>query len=190
MRPVFVPRAFILSLVGYLVLAGRAIAEVRPRSMGWILAGAFAAAAIIGLPAQAGHRTFPRSPFREAAAFLGATGNDGDLILHSNKLSYFPMHVYAPQLPQAFLADQPGSHNDTLAAATQQALGLFALVDDEAAAESARRVRFVIFQRELDEYAVTAVGLPPVLQRLYALGVEPERTSFNDLWVYDFDFQP
>jgi hypothetical protein len=48
----------------------------------------------------------------------------------------------------------------------------------------------VIFQRELDEYALTAVGLPPVLQRLYALGVEPERTSFNDLWVYDFDYQP
>jgi uncharacterized membrane protein len=64
MRPVFVPRAFTLSLVGYLLLAGRAISEVRPRALGWILAGAFAAAAAVGLPAQATHRTFPRSPFR------------------------------------------------------------------------------------------------------------------------------
>jgi 4-amino-4-deoxy-L-arabinose transferase-like glycosyltransferase len=108
-----------LSLVGYLLLAGRAISEVRPRALGWILAGAFAAAAAVGLPAQATHRTFPRSPFREAAAHLAATTAGEDLVLHSNKLSYFPMVVYDSRLPQSFLADEPGSHNDTLAPATQ-----------------------------------------------------------------------
>jgi hypothetical protein len=63
MRPVFVPRAYRLWLVGYLVLAGRAVAEIRPRPMAGILAGAFALSAIVGLPAEAVHRTFPRSPF-------------------------------------------------------------------------------------------------------------------------------
>jgi uncharacterized membrane protein len=189
MRPVFVPRAFLLSLIGYLVLAGRVIAEVRPRPMGWILAGAFVTSAVLGLTAQAAHRTFPRSPFREAAAFLTATAADGDLVLHSNKLSYFPMIVYATDLAQDFLPDQPGSHNDTLAAATQQALGLIPLDDFEGAAEDARRVRYVIFQRELDEYAATAVGLPPALAWLIGHGSESGRTAFNDLLIYDFDLR-
>jgi hypothetical protein len=187
MRPVFVPRAFVLSLIGYLVLAGRVIAEARPRPMGWVLAGAFVISAVIGVTAQAAHRTFPRSPFREAAAFLAVTTADGDLVLHSNKLSYFPMVVYAADLGQAFLADQPGSHNDTLAAATQQALGLKALSHFEAAAEDARRVRYVIFQRELDEYALADGDLPPALAWLVTHGSESGRTAFNDLWIYDFD---
>jgi len=191
MRPVFVPRAFLLSLVGYLLLAGRALAEVRPRQVAWILAGAFVTAGAVGLAAELTHRTFPRSPFREAAAFLAATADDGDLILHSNKLSFFPMTIYDPSLPQAFLPDTPGSHNDTLAEATQRALGLFPLTDLESAIDAAGRVRYVIFQREIDEYAVTAVGLPLALDRLYAVSErEPGRTAFNDLWIYDFDLQP
>jgi 4-amino-4-deoxy-L-arabinose transferase-like glycosyltransferase len=190
MRPVFVPRAFMLSLVAYLVLGGRAIAQVRPRAPGWTLAGAFVVAAVVGLWAQSTYRGFPRSPFREATVFMEATAQDGDFVLHSNKLTYFPMHVYAPDLPQSFLADKPGSHNDTLAPATQEALGLWPLEDYPSAAEAARRVRYVIFQREQEEYAVTAVGMPPALSWLHAHATLADRTAFNDLWVYDFEMQP
>jgi hypothetical protein len=95
------------------------------------------------------------------------------------------MIVYDPGLPQAFLPDEPASHNDTLAPATQRALGLFPSADVESAATDAARVRFVIFQRELDEYAVTAVGLPPALHWLLGHGTLAERTALNDLWIYD-----
>jgi len=190
MRPVFVPRAFLLSLVGYLLLAGRALAEVRPRQVAWILAGAFVTAGVVGLAAELTHRTFPRSPFREADAYLEATEADGDLVLHSNKLSYFPMFVYNPTLPHVFLPDEAGSHNDTLAEATQRALGLFPTADVERAVDGARRVRYVVFQRELDEFALTAAGLPPALAGFYATAGVPARTAFNDLWIYDFDLQP
>jgi hypothetical protein len=189
MRPVFVPRAFTLSLVAYLVLAGRAVAQARPRMLGWILAGAFATAAVIGLAAELTHRTFPRSPFREAGEFLASTSADGDLILHSNKLSYFPMFVYDPTLSQAFLPDEPGSHNDTLAEATQAALGLFPAASLEGAVGDAQRVRYVVFQQELDEMARTAVGMPPALAWLFEAGGVPERTAFQDLWIYDFDLE-
>jgi uncharacterized membrane protein len=186
MRPVFVPRAFTLSLIGYLLLAGRALAEARPRPVMWAMVASFAVAAVVGLWAQANHRTFPRSPFREAAGYLEETGLAGDVILHSNKLSYFPMHVYAPALSQSFLGDEPGSHNDTLAPATQEALGLFPVADFESAASGARRLRFVIFQRELDEYAESAL-MPPTLRWMATRGLEPRRTAFQDLWIYDFD---
>jgi 4-amino-4-deoxy-L-arabinose transferase-like glycosyltransferase len=190
MRPVFVPRAFMLSLVAYLVVAGRVIGQARPRPLGWMLAGVFATSAVVGLSAQASHQSFPRSPFREATAFLEATERDEDLVLHSNKLTYFPMHVYAPGLAQSFLADEPGSHNDTLAPATQRALGVAPLEDYRSAVEEAGRVRYVIFQRELDEYAASAIGVPPVLAWLEAQAELAGKTAFNDLWVYDFELRP
>ncbi|HMK07821.1 MAG TPA: hypothetical protein VK449_02200, partial [Anaerolineales bacterium] len=140
------------------------------------------------LSAQAMYRAFPRSPFPEATAFLSTTAADGDLVLHSNKLSYFPMDVYAPDLRQVFLTDIPGSHNDTLAPATQQALELTAQDDVQRAVDGARRVRFVIFQRELDEYALTPTKMPPALKWLSQSARESGRTAFNDLWVYDFAF--
>jgi 4-amino-4-deoxy-L-arabinose transferase-like glycosyltransferase len=189
MRPVFVPRAYVLSLVAYLLLAGRVVALTKPRRVGWILAGAFAAAAVIGLVAQSNYRSFPRSPFAEAASVLTATTEQDDLVLHSNKLSFFPMHVYAPGLPQAFLPDEPGSSNDTLAPATQAALGLFPSASVESLTGKAARVRFVIFQRELDEYAAAGAGLPPALDWLLQHGAQTGRLAFNDLWVYQFELR-
>jgi hypothetical protein len=130
---------------------------------------------------------FPRSAFSQAVTFLRSTQAEGDVVLHDNKLSYFPMYVYGPDLPQAFLPDLPGSHNDTLAPRSQQALGLFPAPDIETAVARAGRVRYVIFQRELDEYAVTAAGLPPALAWLTEHGKMVSRHAFGDLWVYDFD---
>jgi hypothetical protein len=47
-------------------------------------------------------------------------------VVHTNKLTYLPMRYYAPDLPGVFLADPPGSPQDTLARPTQEALGFFA----------------------------------------------------------------
>jgi len=187
MRPLFVPRAFLLSLLAYLVLAGRAIAEARPRILAMLLAGAFILSSIIGVSALLSHDTFPRSPFGEAAAYLRSTRVPGDIVVHDNKLSFFPMHVYAPELPQVFLPDEPGSHNDTLAPATQWALGLTPAADVESAVGGADRVRYVVFQRALDEYVSTPAGQPPALTWLESHATGAIRVAFNDLWIYDFD---
>lgn len=190
MRPLFVPRAFLLSLVAYMVLAGWVIASARPRFLGWIVAAAFFIAAAVGLPAQFAHNTFPRSPFDEAADFLEADTQSGDLVLHDNKLSFFPMHVYAPDLPQAFLPDEPGSHNDTLAAATQRALDLYPVEAMESVTDDVRRVRYVVFDRALEEYAARPEGQPPGLAWLRANATPVEETAFNDLRIYDFTLTP
>jgi hypothetical protein len=187
MRPVFVARAMLLPLGAYLVLAGAAMSSARPRVIGVSIAAAFAVAAAVGLPAQFAHDGFPRSPFPQAARWLEATSAVGDVVLHDNKLSFFPMHFYAPGLPQVFLADEPGSHNDTLAPATQQALGLFPIADVDSAVRGADRVRYVVFQRALDEYAAREEGKPPALAWLEAIAEGRGGTAIGDLWVYDFD---
>jgi len=94
---------------------------------------------------------FPRSPFRDANAYLREHREDGDAIVHDNKLSFFPSHYYDRSLAQAYVRDEPGSSTDTLALPTQEVLGLLAQPDISQAAGDAERVWFVVFQRALDE---------------------------------------
>jgi len=190
MRPLFVPRACLLSLIAYLILAGWVIASARPRLLAWTVAAAFGIAAAVGLPAQFAHDTFPRSPFDAAATYLMASDQPGDVVVHDNKLSFFPMHLYAPDLAQVFLPDAPGSHNDTLALPTQRALGLYPLSGVEEAARGARRIRYVVFERALEEYSMRPEGQPPALTWLQAHAPPGEVEKFNDLWVYDFLLVP
>ncbi len=91
-----------------------------------------------------------RAPFAEADEFLRRRAQQGDLVLHDNKLAFFPMHYYDRNLPQAFLPDPPGSSNDTLAPVSQDALGLRPAQFEVVVAEHAR-VWFVIFQTALDQ---------------------------------------
>ena len=70
MRPIFVPRGFILAAAAYLGLAGWAASRGWERGAGKLLLGGFLLAAIIGLPAQAVYASFPRSPFEAAGEEL------------------------------------------------------------------------------------------------------------------------
>jgi hypothetical protein len=63
-------------------------------------------------------------------ASLGDQVGEGDVILHSNKLTMLPMTYYArlqgAAMPQRYVADRSGSGEDTLALPTQEVLGLIA----------------------------------------------------------------
>ncbi len=187
MRPVFVPRGFLISSLAYSALAGWIISRPGRRGIGVILAVTVIAAAAVSLLSFYTYKAFPRSAFREAAAYLGAVDREDVLILHDNKLSYFPVHYYAPDLAQKFLADEPGSANDTYAFASQQAIGLFPEPDVSMAAAGVDTVYFVVFQQAVDEYLALGEENHPVMSWLeneYRLaGVK----SFTDLDVYEFE---
>jgi mannosyltransferase len=186
MRPVFVPRGFIISLLAYLVLAGVVIARSWKPGAGVILAGAFAVAALVSLPYQYSYDGFPRSPYPQAAAYLNTVVQPGDRVIHDNKLTYFPMAYYAPDLPQAFLADEPGSHNDSLAFATQAALNLYAEPDIIYAAAQSGKVYFIVFTKTIEEYQAGGLDDHPTLAWLKAAYPFLERQLFGDLEVYEF----
>lgn len=187
MRPLFVPRVLILSSVAYYVLGGRAIATQRWRWMRGVLLLTFVAPALLALPTYYTFDEFPRSPYESATAFLRTRVRPGDAVLHDNKLSYFPMHYYGSDLPQVFLPDEPGSHNDTLAPATQDAMGIWPVEDLQTATDGASRLWFVFFTRAMDECA--AMGLPnhPVLAALEQEWQQVEHVVFEDLEVILFD---
>ena len=185
-KPIFVPRGFILSSAAYCGLAGWVISQSWVRGPGKLLLGGFILAAVIGLPAQVNFQGFPRSPFKLAADELSQMAQPGDRIVHDNKLSFFPFHYYQPGLPQGFIADEPGSGNDTYAKGSQEAMQLFPQDDIASAAGSSERVFFVVFARTIQEYRDFGETDHPNLIWLREHYDQVDQQSYNDLEVFQF----
>lgn len=182
MRPIFVTRGFLISGLLYCGLCGWVIARGWPKGASILLAGLAGAAVLISLPYQMTYASFPRSPFREATAWLREHAPAGAVIVHDNKLSFFPSRVYDPALPQKFLTDEPGSHNDTLAYPTQLAMELIPEANVETAAGNADDVFYVTFAVVEAEYQTAGVA-HPALAWLEGRYLEMEQVRFNDLIV-------
>jgi hypothetical protein len=142
--------------------------------------------ALVSLPAQYSFESFPRSPFQVAADDLAVIIKDGDVIIHDNKLSYFPMHFYQPGLPQDFIADPPGSHNDTFAPESQLAMGIFPVADLGSAVGNVKHVWFIVFERAINEYAASGQQAHPQLAWLLERFSMADLRRYNDLLIYEF----
>lgn len=151
MQPVFVARGFLAASLGMYALAGVVIARQR-QNAGILIGGSFLLAAVISLPFYYSFSSFPRSDYREAANWVLSHQSDSFMVVHDNKLSYFPMAYYAPDLPQEFLADEPGSSNDTFAAASQEAMDMFPQTSIEQAVGEYQVIFFIVFEQTLEEY--------------------------------------
>ena len=183
-QPVYIQRALLPAALMYaLVLGWLLTSKTAPAPIRWLLGGLLGITTIAGLGAHYTFAQFPRPNFPRAVAFLQQNTAPGDLILHSNKLTFFPMHYYDRALPQSFLADPPGSGSDTLALPTQQVLGLYAAGDVETAVKGANHVWFVIFNKAIEEYAPQTHPHLAWLREHYLL-VRTKQT--DDLAIYEF----
>ena len=182
-RPLYLERALLPSALLYLVAVGWLLVRgglPRPLRLGLAVLLAVSVAGSLGVHYT--YARFPRPPFQDVVAYLEPRVGPADAVVHMNKLTYFPMHVYAPKSGDVFLADSPGSPQDTLAHPTQEALGVFATPTMAEAVGMARRVWVIYFQREVDE--MQAVGMdPPALLWLEGSFVKVEQVQFNDLTV-------
>jgi mannosyltransferase len=184
-RPIFLARGFLVSSMFFYGYAGWIISKRWKSFIGTALLGCFVFSELMGLPYQLNYNLFPRSPFQEAGAYLEGEAGEGTQIIHDNKLSYFPTHYFDPTLKQVFLADTPGSSNDTLAYQTQQALSMFPEKNLQVAVGNAREVYFVVFDQTLSEYQ----GLNedhPVLAWLDTHFQTQQVNHFQDLAIYHF----
>ena len=185
-RPVFVPRGFIISSMFYYVILAIVISRLERKVINYGLFGLYLISVIIGLPYQLQFTEFPRSPFLEAAADLMTKTSSGDLVLHDNKLSYLPMSYFSPDLPMQFLADAPGSFNDTFAPASQEAMQIFPLADLDETLEKSKVVYFIVFTKTIEEYKEMGYSDHPILIRLEQDFVEGDVKVFNDLEIHEF----
>ncbi|MBZ0274957.1 MAG: glycosyltransferase family 39 protein [Anaerolineae bacterium] len=153
-QPVYLERSLLPSaLMLYLVLAWLFTRGGLPRPISAVIAGVGLLLVGIGLYHQYTWDTFPNSPFPAAVDYIRDHWQPGDVVIHQNKLTALPMVYYGRDLEQRFLADAPGSSEDTLALPTQESLGLVADSTIADAAGDARRVWWVSFTFVESAYA-------------------------------------
>lgn len=184
-QPVYIERAllpsgaFFLGWLAWAFFSTKMPAPVRGISLLALLLGM-----AIGLFHHWEYRGFPYADFPGLGHLLQERQQVGDTVLHSNKLTAIPMVYYAPDLPQRYLPDHPGSGADTLARSTQRVLGYLAEDSLEAATAQSERVWFIIFEQAIDEYRQAGYTTHPHLEWLdqhYAL---KNLESYSDLQVF------
>lgn len=178
-RPVYIIRGLLPAAACYFVLAAWAVTRM-PRVARYALLAILAVLVVPVLVSYYRYDGFPRVP-TELTAMLQEQVKPGDVIVHSNKLTFFPAYVYNRTLPQVFIADPPGSGSDTLARPTQEALGLFP-TDLEVATEGKSRVWLIIFRQAVAE----AGGAHPHLTWLDARFKNEQTFHFGDVAVVLF----
>jgi mannosyltransferase len=188
MRPVYVARGFILSAVVIYCLAAILIGLNWYTGFSKIMIGLLVLISVISMVFYYPYNAFPRSPFAEACSYLDkqTSGGTNGLVLHDNKLSSFPCLVYQPGLRQEFLGDEPGTHNDTFAYASQVAMQLFPVQSMDEAITGQAEIYYVVFTRALQEYAGLDQGEYPALDTLSQEFDEEDVRYFNDLAVYHY----
>ena len=201
MRPIYVPRAFIVSGVLFYALA--AILLLEPTILSKKESGEtksisrvdpFAKMAIfifilIAIPAllyQYTYQSFPRSEYEKMMKTIGKSCTKNCMIVHDNKLSYFPAYVYDHQANQVFIADEVGTHNDTLALKSQQAMNIYAQPDMNTAVGNNQEVRFVVFSKALAEYKEIGVTIHPKIQWLNDHFIQNNHINIGDLEIFYF----
>jgi len=160
-RPLYLERALLPSALLYLVAVGWLLTDGGlPGAVRLGMAALLLLTTVGALGTHYSYVGFPRPPFPDAVEYLRTQVQAGDVIVHTNKLTYIPMAVYAPDVSGSFLADPPGSPQDTLSLPTQEALGIHATATITAAVGTARRVWLVYFSRELAEMEAAGIGHP------------------------------
>lgn len=184
-RPVFVPRVFIFStFIAYLLLAKYIVAN-KNFFVGKLVFALMVIVSVISLPFYYSFESFPRSPFRVATQFIESQNKANAIVLHDNKLSFFPMEFYM-DLNQEYLADPPGSQNDTLALPSQEALGYLA-INDIRQIKFADELFFVDFQATENEYSNLGFDPPNLIYLRELYGLENDFKVVGDINIYYFE---
>jgi mannosyltransferase len=184
-QPVYLERALLPSaLMLYIALGWMFSKSGLPRPVAGVIGAVGLVLVGIGLYHQYTWATFPNSPFQTAAAYIRSQWQEGDVIIHQNKLSALPTVYYARDLNQRYLGDAPGSSEDTLALPTQEMLDLLADSCIQSASIGANRVWWVIFDFAEEQYR--EAGRAEVDQALDWLTKHYTRSAeqqFNDVDV-------
>jgi len=182
-QPVYLERSLLPSaLMLYMALAWLLTRSGMPKVIGVVIGTVGLVLVGIGLRYHYTYANFPYSPFQQAEQFIADQWQEGDVIVHQNKLTALPGIYYQRDLPQYFIGDKAGSSDDTLALPTQQALNIFADDCVQTAAHGGQRIWWVVFARAEAEYA--AADRPELKDALswldehYTAGAT---TTYNDL---------
>ena len=190
-EPLYLERALLPSGVMFALWLAWTVMDTRAPGIARIATVVFLAVAFsMGFYQHVAYDGFPYAPYQSLMHELEARREASDVVIHSNKLSMLPSVYYDRTLPQSYIADPPGSGQDTLAPSTQQVLGLEAKTDIRSAAGGAERVWFVIFDRSIQEYVRAGYSTHPDIGWLMAHYSQIQVDAWGDLRVFLFSKRP
>lgn len=151
--PVYLDRALLTSQAVFCVwfawtLSSTSMPKVIKGSVAVLLTIGFG----MGLRQACTYNGYGMDGLKAVSAVLADQLEPGDVVVHSNKLTYLPLFYYDKTLPMTYVTDTPGSSTDTLLPATREVLGVHDVPDIQSAAEGVNRMWFVILQESVDEY--------------------------------------
>lgn len=153
-QPVYLERSLLPSaLMLYVALAWLFTRSGMPKAIVGVVGAIGFVMVAIGMYYQYTIAMFPNSPFEAAENYIARNWQEGDVVVHQNKLTALPGIYYQPDLPQYFIGDKAGSSDDTLALPTQKTLNIMADACVQAAAHQGNRVWWVVFDFAKDQYA-------------------------------------
>jgi len=151
--PVYIERVLLPSHAIFCIWIAWSFTETRlPRPVQVLSFCLIFVSALMGIFQHISYRDFPYGDYAALNQHIKTRYLPGDIIIHSNKLTYLPSVYFDPNLPQGYIADPPGSTTDTLAPATREILHAQAFQDLESATKGKKRVWFIIFQKSIDEF--------------------------------------
>jgi len=181
--PMYVERALLPSHAIFCIWLAWVFTQTKlPRPIQSFALGLILASAGMGIYQHVTYRGFP---------YVSSTLNQsiqnrveqGDVVIHSSKLSYLPSFYFDRTLPQNFILDPANSSVDTLSPATQSILNLQSSANIESGTASASRVWFIIYQQSVDEYT-QAEKIHPHLEYLNKHFAFESVEDWGDLRLY------
>jgi hypothetical protein len=136
------------------------------------------------------YKGFPYGPYSALDQSIQGRLEPGDIVIHSNKLTYLPSFYFDRELPQSYLMDTLGGSTDTLSPATRKILHLTDQENIESASADADRVWFIVFQQSIDEFTAQGYKTHPQFEYLDQHFNLESAETWDDVKVYLYKRKP
>jgi len=183
--PIYVERSLLPSHAIFCIWLAWAFTQTKlPRSIQLFVFTLILMSAGIGFYQHLAYKGFPYGSYAALDQSIQSRLRQGDVVIHSNKLTYLPSFYFDRDLPQSYLINAPGSSTDTLSPATRKILRLTYSENMESASKDAARVWFIIYQQSIDEYTSQGFQTHPDIEYLNTNFILTSTENLDDVMLY------
>jgi 4-amino-4-deoxy-L-arabinose transferase-like glycosyltransferase len=185
--PMYVERALLPSHAIFCVWLAWAFTQTKlPRPIQILGFALIFVSAGMGFYQHVTYKGFPYGPYATLDQSIQNDLEHGDVIIHSNKLTYLPSFYFDRELPQSYLVDPPGSSTDTLSPVTRKILQLDYQENIETATANAARVWYIVYQQSIDEFTSQGYSTHPQIEYLVKNFKLEKKEKWGEIRLYLF----
>ena len=183
--PVYIERALLPSHAIFCVWLAAAFTQTKlPRVIQTLVSIFIITSSVTGIYQHITYKGFPYGQYSAINISIQSRIKQGDVIIHSSKLSYLPSFYFDQEIQQGFIIDPPNSSVDSLAPATREILNVNEAENIEKGTVHASRIWFVIYQQSIGELKSQGYQTHPQLEYLDQHFKLESVETWDDLKVY------